>query len=65
MKIAEGSLERLSRIEEKVDACLILLLKATTHDDFVYTHSDKSEPWNAAMRWADSVATKALSNIPK
>ncbi len=60
IRLAEGSLERLSRLEEKVDACLVLLAKATTHDDFVYTHSDKSESWNAAMRWADSVANKVI-----
>ncbi len=50
--------ERLDRLEEKLDACLVLLQMATTHDAFVYTLSDKSQHWINAMHGASIVASR-------
>lgn len=50
--------ERFDRIEEKLDACLVLLKKATSHDTFRYFLHDKSEGWIMAMRGADLLASR-------
>ncbi len=49
--------DRLGVIEEKLDACLILLKKATTHDSFMYSLDDKTSEWIKAMRKADHLAS--------
>jgi hypothetical protein len=55
--------DRLDVIEEKLDACLILLKKATTHDSFTYSLNDKTVEWISAMRRADHLASRvALSS---
>jgi hypothetical protein len=35
-----GILTKLDELEEKIDACLVLLRMATSHDDFSYTLED-------------------------
>ena len=55
--------DRLAVIEEKLDACLVLLKKATTHDSFTYSLDDKTAEWITAMRKADLLASRvALSS---
>ena len=62
---AEAVLKRLEVLEQKLDACLILLQMATTHDDFTYTLSDKSERWRQAMKGAGIVASRAEDSVIK
>ena len=56
-----GILKRLDDIERKLDACLVLLEKATTHDDFVYGLSNKSERWISAMKKAEAIAHESVA----
>ena len=53
-------MESLGQLERKIDACLILLLKLTTQDNFVYTLHDKSEMWVNAMREAEKQASRVI-----
>jgi hypothetical protein len=61
-----GILTKLDELEEKIDACLILLRMATSHDDFSYTLEDTrrnykvSERWQKQMEWSRSVASRVL-----
>lgn len=51
--------KHLQDIERKVDACLILLRVATTHDDFVYSRHNKSNLWLAAIAEAEKIANSS------
>lgn len=50
----------LFEIEQKVDACLILLREITTSDDFVYTKTGKSKEWLQAIREAEDLANHVI-----
>lgn len=56
-------LKRLDEIEKKLDACLVLLKMATTHDGFVYTLSNKSARWIKAMKEAGKIANASIDFV--
>lgn len=58
-----GILKRLDNVEAKLDACLVLLKMAVTHDDFVYRLDDKSERWIAAIQAARNQASRAAVSL--
>jgi len=58
-----GILKRLESIERKLDACLVFLRIITTHDDFVYSHDDKSERWLMAIAEARKIANGAGDDV--
>jgi sugar phosphate isomerase/epimerase len=58
-----GILKRLDEIERKLDACLVLLKMATTHDDFIYRLDDKSERWIRAMKEAGKIANASIASV--
>lgn len=55
--------ERLDALEEKIDACLVLLRMATSHDVFRYTFSDKSPLWTRAMRGAEVIVSRVIDRV--
>ena len=55
--------ERLTEIEGKLDACLILLLKLTTEDGFTYNLMDKSPKWVRAMSVAERLASRVSVDV--
>jgi hypothetical protein len=55
--------ERLEQLEEKIDACLVLLRMATSHDVFRYTLSDKSPLWTRAMRGAEVIVSRVIDRV--
>lgn len=58
-----GVLRRIEELDEKLDACLVLLKMIITHDDFVYTLSNKSEQWVKTMTAAEVTANTAGSFV--
>ena len=52
---------RLQAIKRKLDACLVFLQMATTHDDFVYSLTNKSARWLTALKAAQRVTNRATS----
>jgi hypothetical protein len=52
-------------LEDKVDACLILLLTLATQDGFSYNLMDKSLLWIRAMDVADSLASDVSMRVAK
>jgi hypothetical protein len=63
MQGTEVASERLDAIEKKLDACLVLLKIAVTHDGFSYTLTNKSDLWINAIRNARKVATDASVTV--
>src|ERR1035438_3262314 len=58
-------IDRPEQLEEKLDACLVLLGVLTAQDRFAYSLNDKSEVWIKAMLEARSLAlhtAPALAN---
>lgn len=63
-----GIYARLDELEEKIDACLVLLKMVITSDDFGYTlerwdtehryHFKVSERWQRQMDWASQLASR-------
>jgi len=51
---------RLDKIERKLDACLVLLRMVTSHGDFTYTLTNKSERWITAIREAEKIANSSI-----
>lgn len=54
---------RLDALEEKIDACLVLLRMATSHDVFRYTFSDKSPLWTRAIRGAEVIVSRVIDRV--
>ena|SRR5215469_588996 len=52
-------------LEEKVDACLILLRMLATQDSFFYTMHNKSPMWIRAIHAAEKVAAHVSSDVAK
>ena len=50
-------------LEEKIDACLVLLSMATSHDGFVYTLNKLSDVVRASFRRAIAVATSVETHV--
>lgn len=57
--------DRLSALENKIDACLILLGKLTTADNFTYNLMDKSPLWMRAMSAAERLASRVSIDVAK
>ena len=55
--------QRLESVEEKLDACLVILRMITTADDFTYTLSNKSEYWVKRIEKAEAVALRAADSL--
>lgn len=55
--------DRLDALEEKIDACLVLLRMATTHDSFGYCLSDKSPAWTRAIRGAEVIVSRVIDRV--
>lgn len=58
-----GCAARLDALEEKIDACLVLLRVATSHDKFAYTLSDKSPLWDRAIHGAQVVVSHVTERV--
>jgi hypothetical protein len=60
-----GIMIRLEKLEEKIDAALILLRTLVTADDFTYTFSSSQYPnltkpkrWKKELEWATALASR-------
>lgn len=54
---------RLDGLEEKIDACLVLLRTVTTSDEFHYTLNNKSPLWARAIRGAEVVVSRVVDRV--
>lgn len=55
--------QRLSTIEEKLDACLVLLKVATTHDSFIYSFKNRSARFVNAIMAAQGIASHSVTSV--
>lgn len=56
-------LDRFSELEAKLDACLVLLKMATTHDEFRYNFKNRSARFVNAVMAAQGIASRATTSV--